>query len=74
MGKPFARGNQLWHSYKDPLLGKWVNKRTGCRVGQEVEAQRYVDTFERALAEGRASDGPLTVKAYSERWLKERVR
>ena len=42
MAKPFSRGRKLWFSYKDPTTKKWVNASTGCSVGEEAEARRYI--------------------------------
>jgi integrase len=75
----FVRGQRLWARFKDSS-GAWVNKRTPYEVGQETDAERYLarrvanaaatrDADERA---GRPGGGPLTVREFAARWLKER--
>lgn len=75
----FARGNVLWYTLKT-ADGTWKNFKTRYVVGQEAEASRYVESLVRqanaaraAAAQGEQVDDPtLTVRAYAERWCKER--
>jgi integrase len=69
-----ARGTMLWARLQDEH-GKWISKSTGCRVGDEDGAQRYVAAFRKAMDRKRAAlaaGGSDTVKAYAKLWLVER--
>jgi integrase len=75
----FIRGRRLWARFKD-AEGRWVNKATPYEVGQEGDAERYLarrianaaavrEADERA---GRPEGGPMQLREFAEKWLKER--
>src|SRR3954466_1525373 len=76
----FVRGRKLWARFKD-ASGAWVNKPTPFEVGQEQEAARYLARRTANAAAVREADaraaksaegGPVQLRAFAERWLKER--
>jgi integrase len=72
MGKmptPYPRHRKLWFTYRDPE-GGWRSKSTGCEVGEERQAARYIARFMAALV-GVAGAMP-TVEIYFDRWIKKR--
>jgi integrase len=68
----YARGNRLWCRLK--VDGKWESKPTPFNVGQEREAKRFRQRAQANIdkREATGESAPLTVKSYSEAWLKER--
>jgi hypothetical protein len=77
MGSVYARGNSLWFSYTDSDgQRKWVP--SGYKVGDEKEAEKCLKKMEDRIAaeieHGVTShSGPLTLKQYGEKWLKNRA-
>lgn len=70
----YARGNQIWFRYKDES-GKWKQKKTQFTVDQVEQAERYVKSALNAIEKRKSKGAPveyLTVRAYAERWLKDR--
>lgn len=86
MASIYARRNgQIYMRVKgDKVPGKWDSQPTDrgdgkpYRVGEESKAKRYAEAAQRAIDARRAGDpdgasnGPLTLRAYFERWLKDR--
>jgi integrase len=66
----FIKQGKIWYTFKD-AEGVWRNKPTPYRVGQEDLAGRYLRSLQRGMAE-KGDRGPLTLRVYVERWLKER--
>jgi integrase len=82
MGTVYARGEKLWLGFKDSS-GKWRYKAAGFAVGQEKQAEKLLKQIETQVeAEQRfaTSDeptkprGPVTLRMFTERWLKDRER
>ncbi len=71
----FSKQGKIWFTYKDES-GEWKNKPTPYYLGQEQLAERYVKHMYRGLkAKARGTEagaGPVTVREYVYRWLKER--
>src|SRR3990167_8901828 len=69
----YRRHNRLWCNLRDES-GQWVKKPTPDAVGEEKKAEKYAAERQRIIDERRAAgtEGPLTVKRYSEAWTKER--
>lgn len=74
----FVRGNKLWLRFRDDNA-TWRNIASGYEVGQERLAKAMLEEIVRevkaaagASARAGAARGPLTVRAYVERWLEER--
>jgi integrase len=74
----YARGRKLWARYKDSA-DEWVCKATHYEVGQEVEAQRYLDRRVANASAARAADArlgragaPMPIREFAEKWLKQR--
>jgi integrase len=71
----YARGNKLWCRLKNED-DEWVSKPTKYSVGQEESAKRYRRAAQKVIdqrrQEGKKPTGPMTLKRYSEEWLKER--
>lgn len=75
MSSLFARGGRLYAKIQ-AVDGSWKQLATGHRVGDEDSARRWIADQERAVAMARAAgmtDGPITVAAWAERWLKTRT-
>jgi integrase len=73
MASVYARGKKLWFRLK--VEGKWRSRPTPYRVGEEAAAERYAAAAQRAVEKREAkatTDGPLTLAAYAEQWLKQR--
>jgi integrase len=81
MGSLYVKGSKLWIRYKDES-GKWVGAPTQCRPHEKARARRHLAKIESgitALADARkAADlppgAPLTVAAYTAKWLADRKR
>jgi len=74
VGGIYKRGHKLWLWYFD-AAGVRVFEPTGSRPGEEARARKTLETIERRVeAEARTGVpvGELTVKAYGERWMKDR--
>ena len=75
MGSVFARGERLYMHYKT-VAGRWKQRRTDFVVGQEKEAEKFLEELEeqiRAPVElGEREEGPMTVRRYFERWSERR--
>src|SRR5215831_8689796 len=74
MASVYLRGGWWWCRLKDET-GTWISRPTEFAEGDRRKAQRYAAAAQRKLDERRlAGDaaGPLTVAAYSEKWLEER--
>jgi len=72
----FARGQKLYAKCKG-VDGKWRQLATGCSLGEEAKARRWLDDLERQVAASRASgatSGPLTVARWAASWLQGRER
>ncbi len=75
----FLRGEKYWVRFKDEN-GKWVNRPTPYRIGEESEADRYFERRSKCAAAARdattkrggSSTQPLTIRLFAESWLKER--
>jgi integrase len=74
MPSVFARGRKLYAKIRD-VNGKWIQVATGFDVGDEAAARRWATARDREASDERArrGDGPLTVRAYAERWLARRI-
>jgi len=80
MGTLYIRGRRIWARYKDGA-GAWKSAKTPYLVGSEEKARRWVRHVERGLtaaaeageALGVAPGQPVTVRAYGEKWLKDRA-
>ena len=75
----FARGTKLWVRFKG-LDGKWRNEPTDCVRGDEARAAKLLadlnDEIEKQRLPSLATIGiaaPLTLRAYSQRWIKNRT-
>jgi integrase len=72
MGSIFARGNRLYMHYKT-VDGKWKQRCTDFKVGEEKEAQTFLKELERqieaAVELGEREEGPLTVERYGAKWI-----
>lgn len=78
-GRIYPRGDVLWLRWYDELGIRW-RRSSGCRVGQEDEAQAVLDAILRKVAAKRrvlkdadVTDGVLTVAAYRKRWIADRT-
>jgi len=72
MASVYARGSKLWCRYKDEA-GKWRSMSTG--ETDRAKAERFADRLQKKIDRERAADGatgPLTVRQYFARWIKER--
>ena len=71
MPSVFPRGGKLWCKVKDG--GKWRNKPTPYRVGDEAKAARFAKQtqtiLDARLASAESGNAPLTVATYTERWI-----
>lgn len=73
MAYVYKRGDVWWVRVKEG--GKWVSKRTEFRVSNPDDrrrAKRYAESGQReadAKATGAPSTGPLTVRAYVDKWI-----
>jgi hypothetical protein len=67
MGCVYSRKDSLWIKFEDQT-GKWSYKPSGFKVGDERQARALVERIENLIAAGKdiGSDGPLTVKGWSE--------
>ena len=57
--------------------GRWIDKATGCAVGQEAEAERYAKTaqsIEDAKRRGTSAADTSTVSAFAEPWIEDRKK
>src|SRR3990167_6260825 len=70
----YRRHNRLWCNLRDES-GEWVKKPTPYSVGEEKKAEKYAAERQRIIDERRAAgtEGPVTVKRYAEKWIKERT-
>jgi integrase len=77
MGSVYPRWNKLYLRYKD-AEGKWRDKVTPYRVGQEREARKLLRAVESKIAAGKdlapEQRGPLTLRAFADLWHAERVK
>ncbi len=74
MASVYLRGGWWWCRLKDET-GTWISRTTEFAEGDRRKAQRYAAAAQRKLDERRlAGDaaGPVTVAAYSEKWLADR--
>lgn len=66
---------KLWIKVKDEQ-GRWVGKPTPFLVGQEAQAQRFLAKVRERMQAGEdivgTELGPVTVRAFSKRWLLDR--
>src|ERR1700689_2536811 len=70
----YTRGNKLWISFKD-ATGKWRDRSTGHRVGEEAAAQAKLDAVLAAVkAQQPKVPGARTgsVRAYAADWIPKR--
>ncbi len=76
MGCVYRRGGSLWAFYRLPDGSRSKSFATRLPVGQEGEARALVAELERQAASGEAPrplpPGPLTVRAWGERWNRDR--
>jgi hypothetical protein len=75
MSSIYGRGDRLWARIKNEH-GKWVSQRTPYVVGEEDKALRYAAAGQRELVAKQklVEGGPVTVRAWSTRWLAEREK
>jgi len=75
MGSIFARGERLYMHYKT-VASNWKQRRTDFVVGQEKEAEKFLEQLEEqieaAIALGEREEGPMTVRRYFEKWSERR--
>ncbi len=73
-GGIYRKGAKLWLRVK--VDGKWAGKPTPFRPGQEDLARRLLQRVREKLVAGEEIEaevgGPLTVRAYSRRWIAKR--
>jgi integrase len=71
----FKRGSMLWLTFKD-VDGKWKNKATGLREGQEKLAQAVYDEVIARVnaAKPAGAAGPMTVRDFAKVWLVDREK
>lgn len=72
-----VRGNKLWAQLKGVKhAGKWDSIPTDFSVGDETAALRWARAYQRKidaqLGAAGTPNGPLTLRMYTARWLKER--
>ena len=80
MASLYIRSRRLWARYKDGT-DAWCSAKTPFFVGDEEKAQGWVRLLERRLkaaasagvALGVAPGQPVTVRAYGDKWLKDRA-
>lgn len=70
MSSIYKRGSRLYCRVKE-LSGKWSAERTPFVVGEEAKAVKYAADLQKGIDKTGAPDS-MTVRAYLERWSKER--
>jgi hypothetical protein len=67
MGCGYRRKSSLWIKFKDEK-GIWRQKPSGFKAGDERKARGLLERVENVIAAGQQvkSDGPLTVKGWSQ--------
>lgn len=74
MASVYPRGGKYWCRLKDES-GKWTSKPTPYGLVDKRKAKRYADAAQAAIdarAAKGAPAGPLTVRAYADKWIPER--
>jgi integrase len=69
------RGGKLYVEFKEN--GRWVQRVTPCKVGEEKAAESIARKIERELKEREAfadETGIVTVRSFGEKWLERRKR